>query len=180
MSVTDETRPTFELGHRVAQRPEGVAEPETPVLQWYELHPIVAERPAEGEAGTPVDCGTCGETVDCLLASTALRDSRRVRRRRARYAYRAGQVLALVAAAGAFAYGAAKGTTMSGAGLALLVVVLVGGLWAASFANDLAKELAEPEDGLRLATPSAVHEIRPPGRDRDYDYHSGDSTLGGE
>lgn len=63
MSVEGGSRVTWMLGHRIARRPEGVTEPETPVLQWYELHPVHGERPAEGEARVPVRCGTCGDSA---------------------------------------------------------------------------------------------------------------------
>ncbi|GIE91858.1 hypothetical protein [Actinoplanes regularis] len=181
MSDEGDLRPVSQLAHRVAERPAGAAEPHLPVTQWFELHPVPVDRPAAGVTEAQVRCGTCGETVDCVVASVAGRNRERAAARWVRNLLRAIQVFGAGLGVAAVVYGAANGTAISGAGLiGLIAAVLTGGglvIWAGETVTEVRPDLTS--DGVRLASPSPVHEIRRPGDNYNYTFHT-DSALGGE
>ncbi len=174
-------RPVSQLGHRVAERPAGATEPHLLVTQWYELHPVPVDRPAEGDTEAQVRCGTCGEIVDCVVASVAARNRERAAARWVRNLLRVVQVFGAGIGVGALVHGAADGRAMSGAGLVgLVAAMLIGGgvvIWAGETVTEVRPDLTS--DGVRLASPSPVHAIRGPGDNYDYAFYT-DSPLGAD
>ncbi|SDS39347.1 hypothetical protein [Actinoplanes derwentensis] len=177
----DDNRPAWQLGHLLEKRPEAVEEPPQYVERWFALHPLAVDRPAEGKDTVPIVCGTCGGSVDCVVASAALLDNYRAEVRRAKkfrwLALALGIVVGLTAFVTLNAVGPVAGT---GWVVALFLITFGGAGVATSAATGInTPPTSRQADGVELAEPSAVHMLRSPGHDRDYS-SGGEGGEGGE
>ncbi|PWK47039.1 hypothetical protein BC793_108153 [Actinoplanes xinjiangensis] len=151
----------WQLAHRI-EEPWGDAR------TVWELQPLTVTRPGTGETTTRFLCATCDEPVDCVVVSADTQSRLARRRGRARVTTVVAVTTGLVLAVSTV--GALVGVVVmvrNGAWAVAVAAAAMSGLygWLAAKSFSYARPWATipaGDAGVRLASPSRAHELRPP------------------